>query len=244
MRMLNFANRNFKELIRDPLSLIFEIALPIFLLFIFQQFKIPNEIFKINNFTPGIILFGFSFITLFTSTLISKDRNTSLLIRLGTSPMKSLDYILGYILSIIPIIILQDILFFIVAIILGLSFSMSIIYTILVSIIVSILFVGFGILIGSLVSEKATGGIGSIIVQLVCFTSGMYFSKELVGKTFSKICELLPFESSLNIIKGVLNNDLSLITTSNIITFVLYTIGILVLSIIVFNKKMISDNKY
>ena len=103
MRMLNFAKRNFKELTRDPLSLIFEIALPIFLLFIFQQIKVPGEEYKLINFTPGIIVFGFSFITLFTSTLIAKDRGSSLLIRLGTSPMKSSDYILGYILSLIII---------------------------------------------------------------------------------------------------------------------------------------------
>ncbi len=101
MRMLNFAKRNFKELIRDPLSLVFEIVLPVFLLFIFQQFNIPDEIFSIENFTPSIILFGFSFITLFTATLVSKDRTSSLLIRLGTSPMKSSDFILGYILSIL-----------------------------------------------------------------------------------------------------------------------------------------------
>lgn len=41
MRTLNFAKRNFKEIIRDPLSIIFAIILPLFLLFIFQQFKIP-----------------------------------------------------------------------------------------------------------------------------------------------------------------------------------------------------------
>jgi ABC-2 type transport system permease protein len=103
--MLNFAKRNFKELIRDPLSLIFEIALPIILLFLFQQFNIPSENFLLKNFTPAIIIFGFSFITLFTSTLIAKDRTSSLLIRLGTSPMKPSDYILGYVLSIIPIIL-------------------------------------------------------------------------------------------------------------------------------------------
>ena len=243
MRMLNFAKRNFKELTRDPLSLVFEIVLPIFLLFIFQQFNIPEESYKLENFTPGIIIFGFSFITLFTSTLISKDRNTSLLIRLGTSPMKSSDYILGYILSIIPIIIVQDILFFLVAIILGLKFSIGVIYAILISIIVSILFISLGILIGSLVSEKATGGLGSVIVQLVCFTSGMYFSKDLVGRVFAKICELLPFESYLNIIKGFLNNNFSLISTRNIIVFLIYTVVILVLSIIVFKKNMVSDNK-
>lgn len=243
MRMLNFAKRNFKELIRDPLSLVFEIVLPLFLLFIFQQIKIPGDTYKLENFTPGIIIFGFSFITLFTSTLIAKDRSTSLLIRLGTSPMKSSDYILGYILSLIPIIVIQDVLFFIFATILGLSFSINIIYAIIVSILVSILFIGFGISIGSLVSEKASGGVGSVIVQLVCFTSGMYFSKDLIGDVFAKVCEILPFESCLNIIKGVLNNNFDIISMRNIIVFLVYTIAVLIVSTVVFKKKMVSDNK-
>lgn len=243
MRMINFAKRNFMELIRDPLSLVFEIILPIFLLFIFQQIKIPGDTYKIENFTPGIIIFGLSFITLFTATLVAKDRSTSLLIRLGTSPMKSSDYILGYILSLIPIVIIQDILFFITAILLGLSFSINIVYTILISVVISLFFITLGILIGSLVSEKATGGIGSIAVQLVCFTSGMYFSKELVGDVFAKICEVLPFESSLKIVKGILNNNLQIISTRNIIVFSVYTVVILIISILTFKKKMLSDNK-
>ena len=243
MRMLNFAKRNFKELIRDPISLIFEIALPLFLLFIFQQFNIPSDNYKLENFTPGIIVFGFSFISLFTATLIAKDRTSSFLIRLGTSPMRSRDYILGYMISIIPIIIIQDVLFFIVAIILGLSFSINIIYTLLIAIVVSTLFIALGILIGSLVSEKGTGGLGSILVQLVCFTSGMYFPKDAVGDVFSTICRVLPFESCLNIVKGVLNNDLSIISLENIIVFSIYTIIIVILSIVIFKKRMISDNK-
>ena len=243
MRMLNFAKRNFKELIRDPLSLIFEIVLPIFLLFIFQQFNIPSENYKLENFTPGIVVFGFSFVSLFTSTLIAKDRGSSLLIRLGTSPMKSSDFILGYIISLIPIIIVQDILFFVVACLLGLTLNINIIFTILISVFISILFIALGILIGSLVSERGTGGLGSIIVQLVCFTSGMYFPKESLGKAFRVICEILPFESSLNIIKGVLNNQLDIISLQNIIVFVLYTIVTLALAILIFKKKMVSDDK-
>ena len=243
MRMLNFARRNFKELVRDPLSLIFEIILPLFLLFIFQQFNIPSENYRIENFTPSIILFGFSFITLFTATLISKDRTSSFLIRLGISPMKSSDYILGYIISLIPIIIIQNILFFTLAIILGLSFSINILLTIIVSLFISILFISLGILIGSLVNEKATGGLGSIVVQLVCFTSGMYFPKEMVGKVFEFICNILPFESCLNILKSVLNSELSIISLRNIIVFLIYLFLIITLSTIVFKKRMISDNK-
>ena len=239
MRTINFAKRNFKELVRDPLGMIFSILLPLFLLFIFQQFKIPSESFKLNNFTPGIIIFGFSFITLFTSTLVSKDRETSLLVRLGVSPMKGIDYILGYIIPILILVIIQNILFFILAIILGLEFSIYIIYSILVSLLISILFIALGILIGSIFSNKSSSGISSIVVQLVCFTSGMYFSTEMVGACFKFICNVLPFESALNILKNVLNNSVNLISLKDILVFSIYTIIIFILSIIVFkNKKL------
>ena len=243
MRTLNFAKRNIKELIRDPLGLVFSILLPLFLLFIFQQFNIPNEAYKLNYFTPGIIIFSFSFLTLFTSTLIARDRTSSLLIRLGVSPMKSHEYILGYILSLIPMILIQNILLFGLALILGLNFSISILYTIVASIVVSLLFISIGILFGSMLSEKGASGISSVIVQFVCFTSGMYFSIDIVGKGFAKVCHILPFEGSLNILKATLNNDFSMVTTENIVVFVLYTLILLVLSIIVFNNKMTSDNR-
>lgn len=243
MRILNFAKRNFKELARDPLSLVFAIILPLFLLFIFQQFDIPNDSYRLENFTAGIIVFGFSFITLFTAMLISKDRTTSLLIRLGISPMKPAEYILGYMAAIIPIVIIQNILFYILAIIMGLGFSINIILGALVSVIIAVLFIAIGIVIGSIFTEKASSGISSIIVQLVCFTSGMYFPKELLGDVFGNVCEYLPFESSVTIIKGIMNNNPELISIRNIIVFGVYTVGILILSIIVFNRKMISDNK-
>lgn len=243
MRTLNFAKRNFKEIIRDPLSIIFSVLLPLFLLFIFKQINIPNESYELHNFTPGIVVFGFSFITLFTAMLVSKDRTSSLLIRLGISPMKPIEYILGYMLSIIPLILIQNVLFFILAIALGLSFSINIIWAILISIVVAILFIAIGIILGSLFSEKASSGISSIVVQLVCFTSGMYFPRELLGDVFSRICEYLPFESCVTIIKGVMNANLESITVRNIIVFSIYTILALIISILIFKEKMISDNK-
>ena len=239
--MLNFAKRNFKELIRDPLSLIFAIILPLFLLFIFQVIEIPNESYELKNFTPGIIVFGFGFITLFTCMLVSQDRASSLLIRLGVSPMKPKDYILGYTLSLVPLIVIQNVLFFILAYFLGLEFNIHIILTILVSIIIGIFYIEVGVLIGSCFNEKASPPISSIVIQLICFTSGMYFPKELIGKGFAKVCEILPFESSLNIIRGVMNN--TTIGIRSIITFTIYTVITIIISTIVFNKKMVSDNK-
>lgn len=243
MRILNFAKRNFKEIIRDPLSIVFAILLPLFLLFIFKQINIPSENYELKNFTSGIIVFGFSFITLFTAMLISKDRTSSLLVRLGISPMKPIEYILGYMLAIIPITLIQNVLFFLLAIVLGVGFSINIILAILVSVIVAVLFIAIGIIIGSIFTEKAASGISSIIVQLVCFTSSMYFPKEMLGDFFSKVCEFLPFESCVTIIKGIMNNAIDIISLRNIVVFSIYTIIVLALSIMIFKKKMLSDKK-
>lgn len=236
-RTLAFAKRNFKELIRDKIALIFEILLPLFLLFIFQQFNIPSESYQLQNFTPGIIIFGLSFITLFTATLVAKDRTSSLLVRLGASPMKPADYIFGYILALLPIVILQNILFFIAASLMGLTPSPNMIYVILISLIIAIFFITLGILIGSLVSEKATGGVGSIVVQLVCFTSGIYFPNEMVGAFFVTICKILPFESFLTITKSILNGTPELIEPRHLLTAIIYIVIAIIFTCLFFNKK-------
>lgn len=241
MRTLNFAKRNTKEIIRDPLSTIFAIILPLFLLFIFQQFKIPSDNYKIENFTPGVIIFSNAFLTLFTAMLVSSDRNTSLLIRLKVSPMTSTNYILGYILSLIPVIVIQNILLFTLAIILGLNISINLLLVIPLSIIISILFIVIGIIIGSIFTEKASSGISSIILQLVIFTSTMYFPKELLGNFFTKLCNILPFESALQIIKNIMNNNINAISTKNMIIFSLYLLITTIISIIIFNKNMLNN---
>ena len=237
MRALNFARRNLKEIIRDPLSIIFALLLPVFLLFIFQQFDIPSSAYKIENFTPGIIIFGFSFITLFTATLVAKDRSTCLIARLCASPMKARDYMSGYILSLLPIVLLQNILFFITALILGLDASINILFAILVSLPISILFILLGILIGSFTTEKSSSGVSSIVVQLVAFTSGMYFSSDMIGKGFDLVCKALPFSACLDIIKGVLLSSPEGLLIK-IATFAFYILLIGTITSALFVKKL------
>ncbi len=241
-RVLSFTLRNILELLRDPLSYIFALVLPLFLLFLFQQFNIPNEAYLLKNFTPGIIVFGFAFITMFTAVLVSKDKSSLLLLRLSASPMKSYEYILSYFLSTLPLILIQLLSFFIFAIILGLEFSVNIILAILVALLISLLYIAFGILLGSLVSDKSAPGISSVIVQLVAFTSGMYFSSDMIGKFFSGLCNSLPFKPSVDIIKSVINGDYANVLISTLV-YLLYFIVVITLSIIFFKRTLTSDKK-
>ena len=80
MRMLTFANRNTKEILRDPLTLIFGLGFPLILILLLSaiQANIPVKLFEIQHLTPGITVFGLAFMTLFSATLIAKDRESSL----------------------------------------------------------------------------------------------------------------------------------------------------------------------
>ncbi len=210
MRMWTFANRNTKEILRDPLNLAFGLGFPLVLIFLLTaiQANAPVSLFEIQHLTPGITIFGLSFITLFSSTIIAKDRGSSLLQRLYTTPMTSIDFILGYTLPIIPIAIAQCIVCYIAAIVLGLEVTVNILYAVVFIIPVSILFIALGLLCGSVFTDKQVGGIcGALLTNLSAWLSGIWFDLELVGGIFQKIANLLPFVHAVELERAVLSGN-------------------------------------
>ena len=76
MKMFTFAKRCMKEILRDPINLAFGLGFPLVLLVLLSaiQANIPVNLFEINTMTPGITVFGLAFITLFSATLVAKDK--------------------------------------------------------------------------------------------------------------------------------------------------------------------------
>lgn len=211
MRMWTFANRNTKEILRDPLNLAFGLGFPLVLLLLLNamQANIPVPLFEIRQLTPGIAVFGLCFMTLFSATVIAKDRESSLLQRLYTTPMTPLDFILGYTLPILPMAVMQSVICYAVALLLGLECSVHILYAVLLGIPVSILYVALGLLFGSFLNSKQVGGIcGALLTNLSAWLSGTWFDLELVGGVFQKIANLLPFVHAVEMERAVLAEDI------------------------------------
>lgn len=212
MRMLTFAGRNTKEIIRDPLNLCFGLGFPLILIALLSaiQASIPVELFEIGHLTPGITVFGLSFMTLFSATIIAKDRGSSLLQRLYTTPLTPIDFILGYTLPIIPFAVIQSIVCYIAAIMLGLEVNVNILYAVIFIVPVSVLFVAMGLLFGSILSDKQVGGIcGALLTNLSAWMSGIWFDLELVGGAFKKIAYMLPFVHAVELERAVLAGNFS-----------------------------------
>ena len=102
---LLLSRRTAKEILRDPLTLLFGLGFPLVILGLLSaiQANVPIPLFAIEQLGPGVTVFGLSFMALFSALLISKDRSSALLLRLYTTPLRPVDYILGYMLPLIPI---------------------------------------------------------------------------------------------------------------------------------------------
>lgn len=210
MRMLTFAGRNTKEILRDPLTLFFGLGFPLVLLLLLSaiQANIPVPLFELQHLTPGITVFGLSFMTLFSATIIAKDRSSSLLQRLYTTPLTPTDFILGYTLPIVPVAVAQSIICYLAAILLGLDATINILYAVLFIIPVSVLYVAMGLLFGSFLNDKQVGGIcGGLLTNLSAWLSGTWFDLNLVGGAFQKIAYALPFVHAVELERAVLAGD-------------------------------------
>ncbi len=218
MRIFTFASRNTKEITRDILTLIFGIAFPIVLLLLLSAINkgIPEgygpDIFMISKLAPGITVFGLSFLALFSSMLIAKDRTTSFVLRLFTSPLKPSEFILGYTLPMIPMALVQTAVCYICALFLGLPFSVNLIVAVFVNLPIAIVFISLGLLFGSILNEKAVGGVcGALLTNLSAWCSNIWFDTAMVGGAFKTVADLLPFSHAVNAARAAVAGDFAAI---------------------------------
>ena len=253
MKTLVFAGRNFRELLRDPLSYIFCLGFPVIMLTVMTIINksIPPEanmtIFSIENLSSGISVFGMTFVMLFTALQISKDRCGAFLTRLYASPMKPYEFIIGYTIPIIIIAVVQCFITYtasyIISLIIGNAISISGIFiSSLVLIPSEIMFIGFGLLFGSIFNDKSAPALCSILISLSCILGGIWLDVESLSGGLKKICQVLPFWHAVRTGRMSLNNTYDRFGESMLIVCI-YAVVIYLVSITVFRIKMKNDQK-
>lgn len=212
MKLLAFSGRTAKEILRDPLNLAFGIGFPVVLLLLLSaiQANIPVSLFEIQQLAPGIAVFGLAFFTLFSATLVARDRESAFLARLYTTPLTALDFILGYLLPLLPLALLQSFVCYGVAIILGLPVTGYILYAAALMLPAALFFLSTGLLCGSVLNVKQVGAVcGALFTNLTAWLSGTWFDLNLVGGAFRRIAHALPFVHAVELERAALRGSVS-----------------------------------
>ncbi|MBO5275285.1 MAG: ABC transporter permease [Clostridia bacterium] len=240
MRMITFAKRCAKEILRDPINLGFGFGFPLILLLLLSaiQSNIPVSLFEIDTLTPGITVFGLSFMTLFSATLIAKDRESAFLQRLYTTPLTGFDFIMGYMLPLLPIALVQTAICYLLAIPLGLTINVNIVYAVIGIVPMAVFHIALGLLCGSIFSVKQVGGIcGALLTNLSAWLSGVWFDLKLVGGLFKKIANALPFVHAAEMEKALFNRSLEL-AAAHILPILLYSVTITAAAVLCFLRQV------
>lgn len=240
MMTITFSKRTAKEILRDPLTLAFGLGFPLVLLFLLTaiQANIPVSLFSLDQLTPGIAVFGLSFMTLFSAMLVARDRTTALIERLFTTPMTARNFILGYTVPLIPMALGQSLICFMAAVALGLDVTVTILYAIVFILPTAVFFISLGLLCGCIFNDKQAGGIcGALLTNLAAWLSGTWFDLNLVGGAFKAIAYALPFVHAVELERAVLAGNFGGIFPHLwwVLGYGAVTLG---LAVLVFTRKM------
>jgi len=206
MSFTALAIRNFKETFRDPLSIGFEVGLPVVFMVMFWSIgeNTGEDIFTATMLLPAVVIFGFVFLTMFSAIVLAKDRQGALLSRLLTTPLRSSDFILAYILPYILIAILQIAVCFAVGALLGLEVHGNIGLVLLILLLMAICCIGLGLTLGSLFTESQISGVGSAIIAIAAIFGGLWMDLKVIGGVFQVIGYALPFAHAVDATRNVL----------------------------------------
>ena len=238
-RMLCFAGRCVKEIVRDPLTLFFGLAFPLVLLLMMTliQANIPVQLFEIKRLAPGVAVFGQSFLSLFSALLISRDRGTAFLARLYATPLRPADFLAGYLLPLLPLALIQGAVVYAVSLALGLPLNLNLLYALLAGMVSALLFIALGLLCGSVLNDKQVGGIcGALLTNLSAWLSGIWFDISLLGGAFGAVCKALPFYHAVEACRAAVSGAGGM--WGHLAVVAVYAVLLLAIAAVCFDRKM------
>ena len=239
MRALVFAGRNTKELLRDPLSLLFLIALPLVMLFVFSAINssVPVEQFQIGRIGPGIAMFSLTFIALFSGMLLAGDRESSFLARRLASPLTAVDFLAGYTWPLLGIALAQITMCFAASFTLGLPVTANVLLAIVVLLPAAFFFIGCGLLMGTLLTAGQVGGGSALLINVAGFLGGIWLPLQLIGGGFKAVADLLPFSHAVQAAQAAIAGDVAAILP-HLTWCIGYAVAVVALAVLVFRKRM------
>lgn len=237
-RIRALTGRNAKEILRDPLSLAFLYALPLLMLVLFYSlFSSQTDQFRMEYLAPAVAAFANTFLTLFLGLLIAADRTSSFIVRLYTTRIRSYEFILAYAAALLPIGVSQTALLLIAAGLVDPVFpSVGILRGVIAGIPVELLFIGFGLLLGTICNERSVGGVSSAVVMAQSVLSGMWFPMQGMSERFIRVLNVLPFRSASMLMQNAVSGIGGV--GRPLIILLAYTIAVIAVSILLYQRKM------
>lgn len=240
MRSSQLVKRNLREIWRDPLSLGIGIVLPVVLLLVLQSIGGDDVPFMTPTLlTPGVTLFGFVMLMFASAMILAKDRETALLSRLFTTPLRSSDFVAAYSVPYVLVAVVLAVVLFVIGGLLGLEIDGSVGLVVLILLMMAVFYIALGMILGSLFTVAQVSG-GYAVVLLLTIFGGAWFDLEEIGGVFLTVGDVLPFRHALDATRAVMADGAGLGDITGDLAWVAgYTVVTIVSAVLLFRRKMV-----
>lgn len=243
MSSRQLASRNLKSVLRDPLSLGLAVALPVGLLLILLAVgraigEADANWLTATQLTPGIVLFGYVMLMFSAAMGLSRDRESSLLARLFTTPLSASGFIAGYSVPYLPVAAAQAIVLYVIGAFYGLSIVGSIALVILMLGLMAVFYIALGMLLGTTLTVNQVSGAYAAILLLTIF-GGAWVDLSELGGAFETAASVLPFAHALDATRAVMADGAGLSDIAVDLAWVAgYTAATVAAAIWLFRRQM------
>jgi ABC-2 type transport system permease protein len=239
MKSLALARRNFLDVWRDPVSLGLTIGLPVFMLLVLQLLAGVDAYFTATSLAAGVVLFGFVMLMFSAAMTLSRDRESAFFSRLLTTPLRPNDFVFAYSIPYVPVAILQGLVLFGVGFFVSLEIAGSVLLVLLVLLTTAILYIGLGMIFGSLFSYKTVPFLYAVVLMLTIF-GGAWMDLDAIGGPIQQFSVFFPFAHAIDATREVMINAADFGAIATDFFWVLgYTVAAVAIGVVVFRRRMI-----
>ena len=243
MSSTQLTSRNLKGLLRDPLALGLAVALPVGMLLILLAVgravgETEASWLSATQLTPGIVLFGFVMLMFSSAMALSRDRDSSLLARLFTTPVSAGGFIAGYSLPYLPVAATQAVVLYVIGAFYGLTMVGNVGLVILLLGLMAVFYIALGMLFGTTLTINQVSGAYATVLLLTIF-GGAWVDLSTLGGTFEAVANLLPFTHALDATREVMADGAGVSDIATDLAWVTgYTLATVTLAVTLFRRQM------
>jgi ABC-2 type transport system permease protein len=243
MSSRQLASRNLKTVLRDPLSLGLAVALPVGLLLLLLAIgraigEADASWLTATQVTPGIVLFGYVMLMFSAAMGLSRDRESSLLARLFTTPLSASGFIASYSVPYLPVAAAQAVVLYVIGAFFGLSIVGSVLLVILVLGLMAVFYIALGMLLGTTLTLNQVSGAYAAILLLTIF-GGAWVDLSELGGAFETVANVLPFAHALDATRAVMADGAGLADIAGDLAWVAgYTVVTVAAATWLFRRQM------
>jgi ABC-2 type transport system permease protein len=198
-----------------------------------------EEIGYMNILAPGMTVFGLLILIPSSASLIARDKETMIMPRLLTTPLRPREFILGYSLPYIPLLILQVGIYLGIGCALGLKIVGNLGLAFLLLLLLGLSSIALGMIFATFIKHEGQAHVSWVLIVPMAILAGAWFPIAGMPSAMQGIAKAFPATYAITALEDVISRGLGFGAIASDFWILLgFVVGLFAIGAILFRSNM------